>query len=209
MDTRTLAFRVGGLTTIAVVGAFVLVAVDRTGLIPPLRTVTNTLYYWVLLLGAAVLLLGVFNVLWIHLKRIQRGDRGWTHSLALVAAALTVIVAGLINSAGVAAPLPQWAFTYVLFPGQATLFAMLAFFMTAAAFRFLRIGRQGGGWMLTGALLVLLTQMPGAAALWPDSLRNVTIWLVDQPVMAAMRGAVLGTSLALMIAGVRLLAGRG
>src|SRR5690242_16801919 len=90
------------------------------------------------------------------------GVAGWPHSLALVATLVAVFVAGLLNANGVRGPIVEWIFDSVIAPGQATLFALTAFFMAAAAFRWLRIGRAGGGWMLVGALLILLAQMPAA-----------------------------------------------
>ena len=61
---------------------------------------------------------------------------------------------------------------------------------------------------MAGAVLGMLTQMPQAQSLWPAPLADVTVWMVEAPVMAALRGALLGTALALLISGVRYLFGR-
>lgn len=188
------------LLTAVAVGAFVLIALDRSGLAPSLRIVTNQFYLWLILLGAVALLVGVVNVIWVHLRRIQSGATGWIHSLALVASAGIVLAAGLITAQGTESPLVEWVFDGVILPGQATLYALLAFFMAAAAYRYLRVGRAGGAWMLTGALLVLLVQMPAGHEFWPQPIIDATVWLVDAPVMAAVRGALLGGSVALLVA---------
>ena len=190
------------LLTITV--CLILVVIDRTGIFPFLRLVTTTLYGWVLLLGGFALLLGVANVLLVHVQRIQSGQVGWTHSLALVATLCAVFVAGLLNPDGVRSPMVEWIFDSLIAPGQAMLFALTSFFMAAAAFRWLRIGRGGGGWMLAGTLVMLLAQMPAANPLLP-AWTDLTRWLLTVPVMATLRGALLGSGLALVIAGIRFL----
>src|SRR6059058_5884890 len=84
------------LTLLTLLVCLLLVILDRTDLIPPLRAVTTTLYQWTMLLGAFALLLGVVNVGLVHVRRIQSGVAGWPHSLALVATLVAVFVAGLL-----------------------------------------------------------------------------------------------------------------
>lgn len=186
----------------------VILALDRSGVAPGLRGPVLWSYRWLVLLGATGLLLGAFNLFWHHLRRVQSGAQGWLHSLTLVVTMIIVIGAGLIDPAGVHGPVVEWIFDHVLAPGLATLFALLLFFLGAAVFRLLRITRPGGAWMLTGFLLVLVTQTPVAADLWPHALATFTDWLVDKPVMAAVRGAILGTSVALLVGALQYMLGR-
>lgn len=187
---------------------FALIALDRAQVFPWLREVTTRLYGGVALVGAVALLLGMLNVGWVHIRRIQAGVPGWVHSLLLVAVLLAVFVAGAIDPAGTAGPLPEWIFDSVIAPGQLALFSLLAFTMGTAAYRFLRLGRPGSGWLLAGSLLMLVVQAPSSSILLPDSFGVATAWLLDWPVMAALRGVLLGSSLALLVVGLRLLIGR-
>ncbi len=200
MDTRRSSPITIYLLNAVAVAAFVLIALDRSGLVPSLRAFTNQFYIWLILLGAIALLVGVTNVVWVHLQHIRSGAMGWLNSVALVSATGIVLAAGLITDEGTSSPLVEWIFDGVILPGQSTLYALLAFFMAAGAYRYLRINRTGGAWMLTGALLVLLVQMPAAHDILPQPLVSATIWLVDTPVMAAVRGALLGASVALLVA---------
>jgi len=189
-------------------GCLLLVSLDRLDYFPILRLVTSTLLNWVLLLGGFALLLGVLNVALVHLRRIQTGQAGWTYSLVLVATLFAVLAAGLILPGGIQNPMLEWVFDNVIAPGQAMLFALTAFFMAAAAFRWLRIGRAGGGWMLTGALFILFAQMPATNASLPPAWTKLADWLLTVPVMATLRGALLGSGLALILIGVRFFLGR-
>ena len=150
------------------------------------------------------LLAGIFNLLYIHAQRIWRGRPEWSMSLVLIGVALAVFSVGMVESSGAFGPLMQWVFHNILTPVPAALFALLAFFLAAAAYRFLRIGRHGSSWMLAGALLMMLTQMPLLRGLLPDAAYATMHWLIDKPVMAAMRGVLLGMSLAMLMVGVHL-----
>lgn len=196
------------LVLLILISCLVLVILDRTGLMPPLRSLTTLLYTWTILLGAFALLLGVVNVLLVHVQRIQSGQSGWPYSLALVATLVAVFVAGLLQTDGVRSSMLEWIFDSLIAPGQAMLFALTAFFMAAAAFRWLRIGRVGGAWMLAGALAILLIQMPAANSALSPAWSQLANWTLSGPIMAIMRGALLGSGLALLISGVRFLLSR-
>lgn len=203
-----LSARANRLTLAIMLACFVLIAADRTSLFPPLRPVTTALYGWAIILAAFALLLGLLNVLLVHARRIQAGAQGWANSVALIVSLLAVLVAGLVNQGGAHGPLMQWIFDAIIAPGYAALFALLAFFMAGAAFVLLRLGRPGGGWMAAGVLVMLLAQMPATQRALPQPLAQAAAWLLDAPVTGALRGALLGAALALLVLGVRLLTGR-
>lgn len=195
------------LVILVILAALALLLLDRMG-VAPVRTLLGTGYQWLILLGGAALLIGTGNVVAMHLWRIQTGQRDWVLSLVLVAVLLAVFVAGAINPAGGSAPAMSWIFDALIAPGQASLFALLAFFMAAAAYRYLRIDRPGGGWMLAGALIVLIAQWPLAAGVLPPAFAGFAFWLLDGPAMAALRGLLLGSGIALLVIGLRLLVGK-
>jgi hypothetical protein len=182
-----------------------LLGIDRFVDLPPLRRAAILVYEWTLVLGAFALLLGVVNVLWVHLRQVRAGTAGWPYSLVLILTLAVVLGTGLAGPLGVRSPLTEMLFDAIIAPGQATLFALLALFMGAAAYRYLRIGRPGGAWVLAGVLLVFAVQMPIAQSLLPPLLGGVVAWVVDVPAMAAMRGALLGSSFALTLVAVRFL----
>jgi hypothetical protein len=84
----------------------------------------------------------------------------------------------------------------------------LAFFMAAAAYHYLRIGRPGGAWMLAGVLVIFLAQMPASVSILGPDFGSIVNWLLIEPVTATMRGVLLGSSLGLAIVGLRFLFGR-
>jgi hypothetical protein len=193
------------LVLLIVIGVLLLLGVDRFVEYAPLRALAILLYEWGILLSAFALLLGAANVTWVHVRRIIAGDADWPHSLLLIVALVAVLVTGMFSTTGVRGLLVEMLFDAIIAPGQATLFAILAFFMAAAAYRYLRIGRPGGVWLLAGVLLVFAAQMPVANATLPAALTNLVNWVVDVPAMSALRGALLGSAFALAIVAVRFL----
>jgi len=216
MPTRP-TVRPNWLFTLLLLAALIFVGVGRLSGWPALASIVASGFEWVLLLAGVALLLGIVNVIWLHIRRIALGQRDWPLSLVLIAVLTAVAGAGLLNPTGVNSPLIEWVFDAVIAPGQAALFAMLVFFMAAAAYQYLRVGRRGGVWMLVGFLIILLAQTPvdlmqPASAPNPATLSaailNAAGWFLDTPVMAALRGVLLGGVLALLVVGLRLLMGR-
>lgn len=198
----------GYLVILITLGCFILIGLDRTGQVVVLRPLTTELYQWVIVLSAIGLLLGIINAIWIHINRIQTGQPDWALSLALLASLLVVFAAGLVDSEGAAGLMVEWFFDTLIAPIQTALFALLVFFLAAAAYRFLHINRTGGTWMLMGALIMFGTQLPISQDFLGIQIQPSVNWLIDQPVMAAMRGALLGSSLAILVIGLRFLTGR-
>lgn len=207
---RPASVRTHRLFVVLLLTALIFVGVTRVDAAPEATFLRDVGFEWVILLAGVALLLGVVNVVWLHVRRILLGQRDWMLSLALLAVLTAVIGVGLLSPTGVANPLLDWIFDALIAPGQAALYALLIFFMAAAAFQHLRVGRRGGAWMLLGFLLVLLVQTPfGGAATGLDEIRGrlaeATQWLLNAPVMAALRGVLLGGALALLVTGIRLL----
>lgn len=188
--------------------SFILIGVDRTGQFQELRPLTTTIYKWVLLLSAFALLLGVLNIAQVHLQSIKNGQTEWRYSLVLLISLGAVLIIGLMDTGGTSHPLVDWIFNNIIAPLQAALFAITAFFLAAAAYRFLRIGRTGSMWILIGALLMLVLQMPISHTLLTATSESFVHWLLNVPIMAALRGVIIGSSISLLVVATRFILDR-
>lgn len=228
--SRRLRVSTNLIALLILASCFVLIGLDRaiTQTAQPsfLRPITLTLYEWAILLSAFGLLAGGLNIVWTHFRRIQLGGTDWILSLILLIVMTIVLTAGLLDRLGTVGSMVEWIFDSVIDPLQATLFALLGLFLATAAYRYLRIGRPGGGWMIAGALAMILIQMPiGQSVLTFFSTADLLVptgeisanssssglleqslhWLIEWPVMGAMRGAILGSSIALLVVAIRFL----
>ncbi len=171
-----------------------------------LSQVQQSLLDWAIILAAIALVLGVFNVIATHVRKIRNRRSGWPYSLFLLAAMGTVIILGLADPKGPASPLVTWIFEYVQIPLQATIFSLLAFFVASAAYRAFRVRSVDSFIMLAVGLIVLLGQVPLGAVIW-DKIPAAKDWLLSYPSTGGARGIILGAALGAVLTGLRVLLG--
>ncbi|MHB0858503.1 MAG: hypothetical protein ACYC5M_13170 [Anaerolineae bacterium] len=155
----------------------------------------------VMILAAFALLLGIFNLLAVHARRIGEARKGAGYSLILLLALLLTLILGVLAPASA---LAGWVFSNVLYPLQATMGALLAFFLVSAAYRAFRLRSAGAVVLLVTSLVVLFTQLPFARDLSPE-LPLVRNWILAVPVTAGMRGIILGVALGTVTTSLRVL----
>ncbi|HID87707.1 MAG TPA: hypothetical protein EYP55_10080 [Anaerolineae bacterium] len=168
-----------------------------------LDSLGQTLVRWTVIVAAFALLLGLFNVLAVHGRRIWRREGGWPYSIVLLATALVVLVAGIY---GPQAPSVAWVFQHVQLPLQATFFSLLAFFIATAAYRVFRARTPESTLLLLTGLIVLLGQAPVSQLLW-DRLPVIKDWILAIPSTAGARGILLGAALGIVTTGLRVILG--
>lgn len=157
----------------------------------------------VVIVVAFALLLGLLNVLVVHLRRIIKREGGWFYSIALMAMALIVMVAGL---PGPDSSVVVWIFDYIQFPLQAATFSLLAFFVATAAYRGLRMRSLEAVAFVLAAVVVLIGQVPVGRYLG-DVVPALKDWILNVPSTAGVRGIIIGVALGTIATGVRVLTG--
>ena len=155
---------------------------------------------WAIIVAAFAMVLGFLNVLIVHLNKILRFKQGWFYSIFLVLTMMVVLLLGLIE--GPQGSLTSRIFQYVLFPLQATIFSLLAFFVASAAYRAFRLRSWESALLVITGVIVLLGQVP----LW-GALTSFKEWILGVPSMAGARGILLGVALGTVATGLRVLLG--
>lgn len=159
-----------------------------------------------IIVAAFAIILGFFNVMIVHFRKIRRRQRDWPYSIILIVAMWIVLVVGLLDSRGAASPTVRWIFQYIQFPIQATIASLLAFFVASAAYRAFRARNFESILMLVVGIVVLLGQTPLGASMW-DQLPALKDWILEVPSLAGARGIILGVSLGTVATGLRVLLG--
>lgn len=183
-----------GIGTITVVGFFV-----RQ---PMLERISARLVEDGLILATFALLLGLLNVLLVHIRKIRQRAQGWPYSLVLVLVVVIVLILGLPGTAGLNAPAVAFTFEYLLLPLQAAVFSLLAFFILAVAFQAVRVTSWEMVLFLVAAVVVVIGGTPLANFAPPIS--AVKTFLLNVPVTAGARGILLGIALGVTATGLRL-----
>lgn len=191
-------------------GALVLVDFFTTGLVD---NIAALLSLWVSFIVSFAILLGLLNIVRVHIERIARGGQDQIYSWVLLISALLVIGAGIANyflpgdSSGSGLhknDITSWIFQYVYQPLSATFFSLLAFLMITTAVRVLRVGTVESALLLVGAVIVLLGQITISPL---NNLAAISQWFQDYPVQGAIRGVLIGAALGAIATSLRYLLG--
>jgi hypothetical protein len=99
-----------------------------------------------------------------------------------------------------------WLYDHVFAPCNATMFALLAFFVASAAFRAFRARNVEAGLLLGGAILVMLGRVP-IGRLISETLPSIAQWILDVPNNGSRRAIMMGAAIGAITTGMRILLG--
>ena len=149
---------------------------------------------WVRIVSAFALVLGVGSMVMYHTEKLRRRRTGWPYSIvALVAAAVSTFI-GLAWGVKPTGPLQSYIFTPLLVPLNASMFAILAFYMASAAYRAFRARTKESALLLIAAFIVMLGMVPIGHTIW-HKLPDIAEWILSVPNMAAKRAITFGVAL--------------
>lgn len=189
------------LSTAVAMAVGIIVLIGTFFPVPLLNALSLAFKEWAIILTAFALLVGLVNLLLVHLARIlRRQEPGALYSIIVLVTSITVMLIGLVF--GVADAPMSWIFDHVYLPLQGAFFALAAFFLATAAYRAMRARSFETLLMLIAALIVLLGQTPLV-----NLLADAKAWALSVPSTAGVRGILLGVALGTIATGLRLLIG--
>jgi hypothetical protein len=162
---------------------------------------------WAVLLSAAALILGLFNLLAAHLKKVNDQETGWGYSALLIMFLIGTLILGLLFGPDNRVVLSL--FDYVQVPVEASLIGLLAVSLAVAGFRLVSRRRDFASLVFIGVALLILM----GTATWPVAggstayqvfgwLRN---WFAQVWAAGGARGILLGVALGAIATGLRVL----
>jgi hypothetical protein len=166
---------------------------------------------WAIIIAAFAIILGLINILAVHIGKLTTRASGWPYSLALILSAVGVFAVGLGEmifrpEEGLWGPVMSLLYVWVLAPLQAAAAALLPFILTYAAYRMFRLGRKPGVLLfLLSALVVLITQLP-LPNLVPELRGLREIWL-SWLAIPGLRALLIGIALGMAMTALRLMMG--
>jgi hypothetical protein len=158
--------------------------------------------------------LGGANALRVNLDGIAKRQPDWPYKLVLVVTLVFTVLIGLKEGRHWQDDKTVSMFLYnqVYSPMQATMFALLAFYIASAAFRAFRVRTVEAGLLAVAALIVMLGRVPigdQMTAFLPAQIRfgAVQDWIMNVPQNAAKRAVLMGAALGVMATGLRVILG--
>jgi len=190
----------------------------------PFDTMNREFSVYFDIIAVFAFVLGGGNLLRLHGNRISRRGRDWKYSLVTVVGFFGTLVVGLAKIGGppgirgeLMAPGAWFRFVFnaVLSPLEATMFALLAFYVASASFRAFRAKTPEATILLVSGFIILLgrTFLGGTLTSWlPDSLSflsipNLTDWIMSWPNTAGQRAVVIGIALGVIATSLRIILG--
>jgi hypothetical protein len=99
-----------------------------------------------------------------------------------------------------------WIYEHVFAPCNATMFALLAFFVASAAFRAFRARNVEAGLLLGAAIIILMARAPMARSIHPW-LPELADWILEIPNNAGRRAIMMGAAIGAIATGLRVILG--
>ncbi|MEZ4399893.1 MAG: hypothetical protein R3B06_07730 [Kofleriaceae bacterium] len=99
-----------------------------------------------------------------------------------------------------------WIYDHIFSPANATLFALLAFFVASAAFRAFRARNVEAALLLGSAIFMMLGRAPLGGAI-SDIFPDVAQWLLDVPSNGGRRAIMMGAAVGAIATGLRIVLG--
>jgi hypothetical protein len=183
----------------------------------PLEIVKSLLVDWAATLSAVALLLGILNLILVHIEKFASFKRGWVYSIVLLLGFIFALGMGLFpplidmtrqasaqfNAAQTMRDMARFMFIYIQTPIETSLIAVLGIIMIMAGARLIRKRRNLSAAMF---ILVSLVLILGLAPLAPI-LGDAREWIVQVPALAGARGILLGVALGAITTGLRVIIG--
>ena len=167
---------------------------------------------WAIFLAAFAMLVGILNLVSVHLKKISTRQRGAAYSaVLLLALVLTLILVSLDLATGSNGPAGFWSlwlFNSIQIPIEISLLALLAIVLALTAARML--GRRPNTFTVIFLLTVVIVLL-GAAPLYLVGevlpLNTLRGWATNLLAVGGARGLLLGVALGTIATGLRVLMG--
>ncbi|MEW6686718.1 MAG: hypothetical protein AB1393_11025 [Candidatus Edwardsbacteria bacterium] len=177
----------------------------------PFGGIQQRLLFWYSIVLGFTYLLGINSLVGSHLKKVQARHSGWESSIILLGGFLITLVTGIVSWIQFGTPFLlgssfMYVYTYMIIPLQATMFALLSFFIASAAYRAFRARTFEATLLLIAAAIVMIGRVPIGAKIW-SGLPVIADWIMDIPQMAAKRGIFLGVALGSIAMSLRVIIG--
>lgn len=164
---------------------------------------------------ALTILIGVVNLLAVHVGRVTGRKRGLLYSVIMLLSFLVVIVVAILERSGGMPTTPgeptisMFLLETVQVSIESALAGLIVFALVYGAFRMMRRRVTWASMLFISALLiVLLGEIAARGVFDAPLLTEFRTWLASVPVSAGARGILLGIALATIVTGVRVLTGQ-
>jgi hypothetical protein len=147
---------------------------------------------WIIIVGVFAMGLGLWSMFRVSVAKIQTKAPAWGFNIITLAGLFIMILLGLFSGIEEGKPFMS-LFWYIYTPIQATMFALLAFYVASAAYRAFRARTLVATILLLTAVVIMLRLIPLGSISGFN--QTVASWILTVPNMAAKRAIAMGIGL--------------
>jgi hypothetical protein len=166
---------------------------------------SSTIYNWVIALTAFALVLAIGNLIRHHGIKISQRKENWLYSIVTLSSMTAMAVIGLFWGIDPES-LYQRIYLNIFAPLSASMFALLAYYMTSAAYRAFKARSLEATLLLISAFIVMIGFMPFAQYIHPR-LPAFAEWIMQVPNMASQRGILFGIAFGAIATAMKIILG--
>jgi hypothetical protein len=162
--------------------------------------VNEFLLKWIYIIGIFAMALGIWSLIRVSVAKIKTRRPDWPYSIVTLVSLFLMIFFGFdyfrhfFTTEGLKNQMFRDFFDYILIPIQASMFALLAFFIASASYRAFRARSIIATLLLISALIVMLRFNPYLGPIGAY-MEKTASWLLNVPNLAAKRAIIIGIGL--------------
>ncbi|HDS09409.1 MAG TPA: hypothetical protein ENN73_04205 [Firmicutes bacterium] len=172
---------------------------------------------WLKILGLFAFVIGLYSLIHLHVTKIKRRVENWQYSIMTLTGLTVMFIFGILVPEKYLGGIQQgtvydWIFMNVQVPLQSTMFSLLAFYITSAAFRAFKARSVEATCLLIAATIVMLGRVPLGESI-REGTRGLldfpkwTQWILDVPNMATKRAITFGVALGMIATSLKIMFG--
>jgi hypothetical protein len=177
----------------------------------PVQLFGTQLVQWASVVGYFAILVGTIDIVIFHLKPLRSKESGqWQYSavlLIITSIGLVTGTAGVLSGAGINYQPFAWLYNAIYVPSNATVYAILVFYIASASYRAFRIKNAQAAFLVLVGFIIMFADIGLGYVIWPGFV-PLGNWINTYPVAAAFRPIIIGSGLGVIITGLRALLGR-
>ncbi len=169
---------------------------------------------WAIVIGIFAAILSYISFYRVHGMRIKKKAPAWQYSVVAIVMSVTMALFGFIQGREEGMVFMNM-YSYILVAIEGTMFSLLAFYISSAAYRAFRARSTQATALLLAAIIVMLGRVPLGESIsfwhniWPSlpTFTGIANWILNVPNMAAKRGMQLGIGLGIMMLSLKIILG--
>ena len=177
----------------------------------PVQVFSGQLLQWAAVVAYFAMIVGTIDIFRFHLRPLSaRAPGQWQYSAVLIAIlviGLFLGVSGILTGRGTNYEPFAWLYNAIYVPSNATIYAILVFYIASASYRAFRIRNAQALLLVVVGFIIMFSNIGVGYMIWPGFV-PLGNWINAYPVAAAFRPIIIGSGLGVILTGLRALLGR-